>query len=135
MGRSKRKILAGEEITIRYSYLTLHRNLLRRVVRDAWFFSCKCERCEDKSELGICASSFKCFNCREGFLKESDQYNTDKYYECKVCEKTMDEQKVIEKATHLRSLEEWESLDQIPTLILEMERRGAHPLYHSVIEL
>jgi len=133
--RSKRKILAGEEITIRYSYLTLHRNLLRRVIRDAWFFSCKCERCEDKSELGTRASSFKCYNCREGFLEESYKENIDKYYECEVCEKTMDEQKVIEKATHLRSMEECESLDQIPTLILEMERRGAHRLYHSVVEL
>eukprot|EP00092_Neocalanus_flemingeri_P069213 GFUD01084759.1.p1 GENE.GFUD01084759.1~~GFUD01084759.1.p1 ORF type:complete len:495 (-),score=115.46 GFUD01084759.1:46-1476(-) len=133
--RAKRKIPAGEEITIRYSYLSLYRMLLRRVIRDAWFFTCGCGRCQDGSEMGTQASSFKCYNCREGFIQEVKQTETENCYQCKVCEKTMSEQKVFEKVTFLRSLENFSSVERIPSLILEMESTGAHPLYHSVIEL
>jgi len=128
--RAMRKIKKGEEITIRYSYLSLHRKLLQRVIMDAWFFSCGCGRCQDGSEMGTDASSFKCDICREGLIKEFEDC-----YKCAGCEKTISDQKVIEKATFLRNFEESTPLEKIPSTVLEMETKGGHPLYHSIIEL
>ena len=133
--RAKRRIPAGEELTIRYSYLSLHRVLLRRVIQDAWFFTCVCGRCQDESEMGTQASSFTCHNCREGFIEETKESEAASCYQCKVCENTLSEQQVMKKATYLRCLEKSGSLERIPSLILEIEGAGAHPLYHSVIEL
>jgi len=128
--RAKRKIVKGEELTIRYSYLSLHRILLHTVIKEGWYFSCCCVRCEDLSELGTMASSLHCDNCREGLLQDSGHS-----YQCGVCRKTVSVTEVRERVTMMRSLETNTSLEQIPATILEMEGKGGHPLYHSVIEL
>ena len=128
--RAKRKIFAGEEITIRYSYLTLHSHLLQTVIKNAWYFSCSCTRCCDVSEVGTRASQFQCENCREGFLQESGDC-----YRCDGCEENMSLGEVRDRAALLRSYEVSTPLEKIPTVILEMEAKGGHPLYHSVIQL
>ena len=130
--RAKKKIKKGEELTIRYTYLSLHRTLLRKVINNAWFFTCICERCSDPSELGTNSSSFRCFDCREGFLLEEKRQD---FYVCHSCKKAMGVEKIIEKAKYFRSLEESTPINKIPSIILEMENEGAHELYHSVIVL
>ena len=102
---------------------------------DAWFFSCRCGRCQDGSEMGTHASSFKCFNCREGFIQEVKDAEPEECYQCSICKKTMSVLKVKAKATHFRGFEDSASIEKIPSLVLEMEGKDAHPLYHSVIEL
>jgi len=130
--RAKKRIKMGEELTIRYTYLCLHRTLLRKVINNAWFFTCICDRCNDTSELGTNSSSFKCFNCREGFLQEEESQDS---YVCHSCKMEMSVEKIIEKATYFRSLEESTPINKIPNVIFEMEKDGAHELYHSVIVL
>jgi len=128
--RAKRKIVAGEEVTIRYSYLSLHRNLLQTVISNAWHFSCCCARCCDVTEVGTRASHFKCNKCREGLLQDSGDC-----YQCGVCDENMSLEEVRNRAALLRSYEVSTPLEKIPTVIVEMEAKGGHPLYHSVIEL
>ena len=136
MVRAKRRIKKGEEVTIRYTYTSLHRDLLRDVINDAWMFSCSCERCSDSTELGTFASSFSCSHCSEGFIKKSEHYSQGDYYNCSTCRKVMTRQEVMDKATTLRKLELSSSdSSSIPDLIHDITKLGGHPLYHSVISL
>ena len=48
--RAKVEIRKGEEITIRYSDLCLHREILRKQIETSWLFNCSCPRCSDGSE-------------------------------------------------------------------------------------
>ena len=58
--RAKRKIVKGEELTIRYcSFLQPRYKIQEQVLRD-WHFSCACTRCSDPSELGSYFSSLQC---------------------------------------------------------------------------
>ena len=58
--RAKRKIVKGEELTIRYcSFLQPRHKIQEQVLRD-WHFSCACTRCSDPSELGSYFSSLQC---------------------------------------------------------------------------
>ena len=58
--RARHAIKKGEELTIRYSHLSMHRSLLRPLISEAWHFTCQCPRCRDGSELGTFASCPRC---------------------------------------------------------------------------
>ena len=58
--RARHAIKKGEELTIRYSHLSMHRSLLRPLISEAWHFTCQCPRCQDGSELGTFASCPRC---------------------------------------------------------------------------
>ena len=58
--RARHAIKKGEELTIRYSHLSMHRSLLRPLINEAWHFTCNCPRCKDGSELGTFASCPRC---------------------------------------------------------------------------
>ena len=125
------EIRKGEEITIRYSDLCLHREILRKEMETSWLFNCSCPRCSDGSELGTEASSFKCDNCENGFVG----VNVNQI-ECKNCNKIMSYKKFIAQAERLRKMElSCKSREDIPELIEEIEKNGGHALYHSVIQL
>ena len=134
--RAKRKIKKGEQLTIRYSYVSLHRTLLKDVIRDAWMFECFCDRCRDRSEVGTAASSFKCDECAEGFISEVENTTTHVFYKCDLCNKALTKPEVLEKAHRLRKLElSNPSIAAIPDVIAEMTSHGGHALYHSVMQL
>merc|ERR1712025_26275 len=136
MVRAKRRIKKGEEVTIRYSYICLHRDLLRDVIHDAWMFSCSCARCLDSTELGTFVSAFSCRDCSGGLLCETQEKIQGKYYKCNTCSKIMDKQEVMDKITILRKLElSCTDSNSIPGQVSDMMKLGGHPLYHSVISL
>ena len=59
--RANTYITSGEEITDHYvtpSNGTMYR---RTHLRDGWFFSCRCLRCQDMTEGGTYSSAFKDF--------------------------------------------------------------------------
>ena len=126
----------GEEITIRYSYVSLHRMLLKDVIRDAWMFECSCARCRDRYELGTQASSFTCNKCAEGFLDEVENSTTQLYYKCNQCNTALSKQEVLEKALAMRKLElSTPDIAAIPDIICDMKHYGGHALSHSIIQL
>jgi hypothetical protein len=127
--RAKVEIRKGEEITIRYSDLCLHREILRKGMKTSWLFNCSCPRCSDGSDLGTEASSFKCDNCEKGFVGENgDQIS------CKNCNKITSYKQFVAQAERLRKMElSCKSREDIPELIEEIKKNGGHALYHSVI--
>ena len=130
--RAKMLVRKGEEITIRYSELCLHREILQEEIAASWLFRCCCPRCSDSSELGTEASSFKCEWCKGGFVREYEE----NMITCNNCEKVMTHKEYIDKAESLRKLEiNCKARDDIPALIEKMEKLGGHPMYHSVIQL
>jgi len=133
--RAKMRIRKGEEITIRYSDLCLHRDILKEEIESSWLFKCSCPRCSDSSELGTEASSLKCEKCGKGFVRE---YEDTKIY-CNICNRIMTHREFVAKAQRLklieRSLDYKSAYDHIPPIIKKMEETGGHPLYHSVIQL
>ena len=60
MVRVRQAIKKGEELSIRYSHLSMHSSLLRPLISEAWHFTCNCPRCNDGSELGTFASCPRC---------------------------------------------------------------------------
>jgi len=62
--QAKMKILAGEEFTI--SYISPLQGLLKRKtkLRDKWYFSCNCDRCQDPTELESFTSALICQECQ-----------------------------------------------------------------------
>ncbi|XP_053610759.1 SET domain-containing protein SmydA-8-like isoform X2 [Plodia interpunctella] len=54
---------AGDLISLCYAY-TLQGTLKRREhIKHSKFFDCQCKRCSDPTELGTCASAFRCPKC------------------------------------------------------------------------
>jgi len=52
-----------------------------------YFFSCKCERCGDPTELGSWVSAVKC-HCSVGYLLPRDPLDQESIWECAACEGT-----------------------------------------------
>lgn len=134
--RAKMQIKKGDEITIRYSDLCLHRDILREEIQTSWLFTCSCQRCSENSELGTEASSFKCEKCGTGFVRK---YGETGKIGCNICNSIITSKELVEKAKSLRKLERscepTTTIGQIPHLIKRMEDNGGHSMHHSVIQL
>ena len=53
-------------------------------LRETKYFSCKCERCADPSELGSHMSTLKC-QCGEGLYMANDPLNPEADWSCNAC--------------------------------------------------
>ena len=73
--RAQTAVAEGEEITQSY-FPTQKGNVLRRkTIRDLWYFTCTCPRCEDSTELGTYLSSVHCRACKGGYLLQTEIEN------------------------------------------------------------
>ena len=85
--RAKRRILAGEEISIQYLLETQPTRLRRQLISRKWFFLCSCVRCSDRTEAGTYLDSLKCRagDC-QGRLLPVSPLQTDSDYSCDLCQ-------------------------------------------------
>lgn len=133
--RTKRPVDRGEELSFRYSPLSLHSSLLGEVIRQAWHFDCSCSRCEDPTELGTFASSPLCQECGTGPLVEGGR---GEGWRCRECGHSEHLQTVVALARQMRAVElSYLGLEPglIPGLVDRIEGMGGHQLHHSVIAL
>jgi len=77
--RAKTRILAGEELTIRYIPTMQDRWAIQDKIQQDWFFICSCRRCKDVTELGSHFSSLQC-SCG-GFFSSQDKTG----FICSLC--------------------------------------------------
>eukprot|EP00096_Caligus_rogercresseyi_P012366 TRINITY_DN5148_c0_g1_i1.p1 TRINITY_DN5148_c0_g1~~TRINITY_DN5148_c0_g1_i1.p1 ORF type:complete len:543 (-),score=128.12 TRINITY_DN5148_c0_g1_i1:82-1710(-) len=64
----------------------------QRSLRENKFFVCKCERCEDSSELGTFSSSLLCQACKEA---PALRVRENKTYECRDCSAVMPKKDLV----------------------------------------
>ena len=85
--RAKRRISAGEEISIQYILETQPTRLRRQLIARKWFFLCSCSRCTDRTEAGTYLDSLKCRsgNCPGRILPVSP-LQTDSPFSCDSCQ-------------------------------------------------
>ena len=85
--RAKRRISAGEEISIQYILETQPTRLRRQLIARKWFFLCSCPRCTDRTEAGTYLDSLKCRsgNCPGRILPVSP-LQTDSDFSCDSCQ-------------------------------------------------
>lgn len=80
-------IKAGDPILFNYaSTLESTSERLHRL-REGKYFSCKCKRCTDPTELGTYMSSIICSRCHEGFVVPTDPLQKESVADGWICEK------------------------------------------------
>jgi hypothetical protein len=61
-------IKKGEEITTRYTTPQLGTIRRQQMLQSQWYFSCRCRRCLDPTELGSFVNSVMCPECKIGTM-------------------------------------------------------------------
>lgn len=117
--RAVKPIKAGEEITTQYRGPNTGNVLRRPEFPSNWMFECRCERCEDPTELGTHASTLRCVECDQPSLYPRDS-EQDSDWLCRACNYQESAQSVTLKTRLLEadldsfpysaSPEEWEDL-------------------------
>ncbi|XP_013148059.1 PREDICTED: uncharacterized protein LOC106110706 [Papilio polytes] len=82
-------IMKGEHITTMYSHALWGTEARRQHLKDTKYFSCKCPRCSDPTELGTYLSAMKCFgdgnkSC-DGIHLPEDPLDDDTEWACSEC--------------------------------------------------
>lgn len=73
--------------------------------RNVYFFSCKCRRCGDPTELGTHYSSPRCPKCPEKFLEPRD--GVDAPWKCPECGEKRESQEIKDEAErHVKDIDE-----------------------------
>uniref|UniRef100_A0A0K2TV79 Protein msta n=2 Tax=Lepeophtheirus salmonis TaxID=72036 RepID=A0A0K2TV79_LEPSM len=78
-------IKKGEHISIMYSdpiWGTVNR---QQHLLETKFFTCRCIRCQDPTELNTHFSSIRCPGCPAGFLVSLDPFNYESDWKCETC--------------------------------------------------
>ncbi|CAB4055865.1 SMYD [Lepeophtheirus salmonis] len=70
----------------------------QKILKENKFFECKCERCEDPTELGTFSSSLLCQVCKKS---PSTRTKDSKNYECRDCSEVMSERDAMKIANSL----------------------------------
>merc|ERR1711915_913741 len=110
--RAKRTIIAGEELTIRYTDFLNSKNNIQKKLKQDWFFECCCARCSDTSEFGTHFSSFIC-SCGGTFI----QSIKNSIGVCEMCSKEIDLTESYAKADHLFERLDEEDVEELSDLI------------------
>lgn len=82
--RAKRRLEAGEEITLCYTDLWVGQPHRRIKLSKTWYFDCKCPRCSDVTEFGTNMSALKCSSCSEGLVLPEASH-IDSTWSCRFC--------------------------------------------------
>ena len=58
------------------------------MLQNHWYFSCQCERCTDKTELGTMINAVRCKSeCEKGFLLPENPTDLSSKWKCDTCER------------------------------------------------
>ena len=102
--RAKTKILAGEQLTMRYTTITTALSPVwsrREHIRAEWMFDCRCVRCEDTSDLNTYLSALNCL-CG-GFYSNKHDDSERLTFNCSGCQQSED---FTEKFARFHQIEE-----------------------------
>lgn len=66
--RTTVNVKEGEELFTTYTYILSGTQARQEMLRKGKFFSCKCARCTDPTELNTHFSSILCRNCDGGII-------------------------------------------------------------------
>lgn len=82
--RAKDFIPKGNEITLHYTGGLKGRIARRKLLEEGWFFTCLCERCSSKDELGTHCSTLICKGCLGNLLPVCPA-DIKSDYKCSAC--------------------------------------------------
>lgn len=66
--RTTVNVKEGEELFTTYTHILNSTAIRQKRLKQGKFFSCKCERCADPTELGTHFSSLLCKKCDDGII-------------------------------------------------------------------
>lgn len=66
--RTTVNVKEGEQLYITYTYILSGTHVRQEVLKKGKFFSCKCERCQDPTELNTNFDSILCRKCEGGVI-------------------------------------------------------------------
>lgn len=139
----------GEKLYTVYTYTLTGTSTRQAALKSSKYFTCRCPRCLDPTELGTHFSSLKCQKCDNGLIISSDPLDDEAEWKCTGCEfKTRGA--AVQKAIQVMQAE----IDMLSGMEYGPERLAAfeklykkyrsvlHPLHfiktsirHSLIEL
>ncbi|XP_021949211.1 SET domain-containing protein SmydA-8 [Folsomia candida] len=79
----------GDVLTVPYSYIynAFGTSKRQELIQDDGEFICKCERCEDPTELNSFTSALICRKCRNGSVLPLHPLVIDSEWQCNICHK------------------------------------------------
>jgi len=127
---SKRKILAGEELTWSYSNFLLPRHNIQDKLYQTWMFDCQCLRCLDHTEFGLHYSSMKC-ECG-GYFNIRQEENM----KCENCDKQRESRTmVLEEQSMMKEISLADDDDLCSLLAKFLSDPSLHPSHHILSRL
>lgn len=72
----------GEQIHTTYANVNEGTFERRQILRENYYFSCKCERCKDPTEFETYFSALKCLSCEAGYLLPEDPLDLEAKWVC-----------------------------------------------------
>ncbi|XP_017059323.1 SET domain-containing protein SmydA-8 isoform X1 [Drosophila ficusphila] len=127
----------GQPLHHSYTYTLDGTSQRQNHLKQGKFFSCKCDRCLDPTELGTHFSSLKCGQCAEGFQVPREPTETDTSWICSSCGATTsntEAQKMLQslqaEVNAVQSLENGaKRLEEVERL-LRKYKSLLHPLHY-----
>jgi hypothetical protein len=77
---------ADGELFSSYTYSLWPTLVRREYLKESKYFECKCERCQDKTELGTHMGTLKCSKCDNGVILSTDPLSFTCEWKCTHCE-------------------------------------------------
>ncbi|XP_055638361.1 SET domain-containing protein SmydA-8-like [Toxorhynchites rutilus septentrionalis] len=139
----------GEKLYTSYTYTLSGTSTRQQALKYGKYFSCRCARCLDPTELGTHFSSLKCQKCDNGLIESLDPLNDEADWKCTHCDFNT-KGALVQKAVNVMQteLDELAYMEYGPERLENFERvfkkykSVLHPLHfintsirHSLIEL
>ncbi|XP_055838401.1 SET domain-containing protein SmydA-8 [Episyrphus balteatus] len=120
--RAMKDLRAGQQLHHSYTF-TLNGTAARQEhIRNGKFFTCRCERCTDPTELGTYFSSFKCITCELGFLSTIDPFDSTADWRCNHCKFTTPAEGIHTSVSTMQAeVADVQAMDMSPERLQECE--------------
>lgn len=135
--RSQLPIKKGTEIFTRYISSTIGNVRRREDIERYWFFRCECPRCSDSTEFGTFMSAVRCFQCRNGFLLQSEINDLASDWLCNRCGSRLPHKNVNEVLTTIEKQTESDTPLSIETMeeMLFHYQKLLHPNNYLIMDI
>ncbi|XP_055920728.1 SET domain-containing protein SmydA-8 isoform X1 [Eupeodes corollae] len=120
--RAMKDLKAGQQLHHSYTF-TLNGTAARQEhIRNGKFFTCRCARCSDPTELGTYFSSFKCISCDLGFLSSIDPFDSTADWRCNHCRFTTPAEGILKNISTMQAeVADVQAMDMSPERLQECE--------------
>lgn len=90
----------GEHLSTMYTHALWSTRARREHLLTTKYFTCRCERCADPTELGTHLGSLQC-PCKNGLMLANDPLNPDTDWSCNACSGTVTSAEVAQLTDRL----------------------------------